>query len=422
MAGKLEEQVKGEFVHLHTHFETSILDGINRIERLPTIVKNLGMNAISITDHGTLAGTFTFYKECRKAQIKPILGLEAYYSIQDHTIRAIDEMGERYYHLVLLAQNGVGWKNLMALSSKAYTEGMYFKPRLSDSLLKEHAEGIIATTACLGSAFSKLLLLNRRDEAERLIDGHCDIFKDRFFIELQLHQDPEQQALNKALMEIAARKNLPLILTNDAHYTHPEHKTLHEQALCMQTNNTMYNPKRFTFGDIDVHVGTAEWMTQQARQQGIPQEAISNTIHIANMIDDKSYFADVVNHYPRYPLPLDCPSWEHLAKLSKEKLTARFGGRPPVEYRERLLMELKAIKKMGFSDYILIVSRFINYARDELDVVSGPGRGSAAGSLVCYALGITQVDPIKYNLLFSRFLNIGRAATPLIFTEEMKLL
>jgi DNA polymerase-3 subunit alpha len=379
----------------------------------------MGMRSCAITDHGNLAGSYKFYKECKKTGIKPILGLEAYYTVQDRSIREVDAMGEKYYHLVLLAQNAVGWKNLMAISSNAYTSGMFYKPRADDALLKEHNEGIIATTACLGSAFSKLILLNRRDEAERLIDGHCDIFKDRFFIELQLHRDEEQQALNKGLMEIAAKKNLPLILTNDAHYTHPEHKSLHEQALCMQTNDTMYNPKRFTFGEIDVHVGSPEWMMLRAQEQGIPMEALQNTIHIANMIDDKSYFKDTANHYPKYPLPLECTSWEYLAKLSKQKLTERFGEKPPLEYRERLTLELKAIKKMGFSDYILIVSRFINYAKDELDVVSGPGRGSAAGSLVCYALGITHVDPIKYNLLFSRFLNIGRAATPLIFTEEM---
>jgi DNA polymerase III subunit alpha len=380
MIEKPKEQTKDEFVHLHCHDEYSTLDGINRVDKLPSIAKEMGFPALAQTNHGNLAGSYQFYKECNKAGIKPILGLEAYYTIQDHTIREPDAMGERYYHLVLLAQNNAGWKNLMALSSRAYTEGMYFKPRLSDSLLSQYSEGIIATTACLGSAFSKLLLLNRRDEAERLIDGHCDIFTDRFFIELQLHEDEEQQALNKALMEIAAKKNLPLILTNDAHYTHQEHKSLHEQALCMQTNNTMYNPKRFTFGNIDVHVGSAEWMSARASSQGIPQEALTNTIHIANMIDDKSYFTNIINHYPSYPLPIEEPSWEHLKILSKKGLTTRFGGIPPIEYRERLLIELKAIKKMGFSDYILIVSRFINYAREELDVIPGPGRGSAAGS------------------------------------------
>lgn len=422
MTGKLKEQAKSEFTHLHVHFETSILDGINRIDELPAIVKAQGGTALSQTDHGTLAGSYQFYKSCKKAGIKPILGMEAYYTIQDHSIRERDEMGERYYHLVLLAKNPTGWKNLVKLSSLAYTEGLYYKPRLSDALLANHSEGIIATTACLGSAFAKLLLQNRRDEAERLIDGHLDMFgKDNFKIEVQLHDDPEQEALNKALLEIAAKRNIPPILTADAHYTHQEHKALHEQALCMQTNGVMHDPKRFSFGPIDVHVGTPQWMAEQAVLRGIPLEALSNTTYVADSIDDR-YFADIKNHYPKFPLPLETSSWEHLEKRAKRALTKKFGGIPPEAYRTRLLEELKAIKKMGFSDYILIVDRFINYAKEELNVIPGPGRGSCGGSLVCYALGITQLDPIKYNLLFSRFLNVGRAGSPLIFTEEMRQL
>jgi DNA polymerase-3 subunit alpha len=411
------------FTHLHVHTEYSILDGINRVPQLPGIVKEMGMTALAMTDHGTVAGAFQHVKACRKANIKPILGMEAYYSIIDHSVRERDSDDERYYHLILLAKNNTGWKNLMALSTRAYTEGLYYKPRLDDALLADHAEGIIATTACLGSRFSKLLLLNRREEAERLIDGHRAMFgADNFFAELMLHDGDEQRALNKALMEVAAKKNIPLVLTNDAHFTHLEHKALHEQALCMQTNDVMTNPKRFSFGPIDVHVGPEDWMRSMAEQQGIPSEALDNTQKIADLVDSDSYFSDIMNRYPTYPhLPEGTTAAEHLEYLSKTRLMEKFDGqKPPQEYRDRMNRELQAIKMMGFSDYMLIVQHFVTEARHKLDVFVGPGRGSAAGSLVAYALGITQVDPIKYGLLFERFLNPGRAATPVLFSDEMK--
>lgn len=408
------------FTHLHVHTEYSVLDGINRVPKLPQIVKDMGQTALAMTDHGTIAGAYQHVKECRKVGIKPILGMEAYYCVNDRSMKEKDEEGSKYYHLILLAQNNTGWKNLMALSSGAYNDGLYYKPRLDDALLAEHSEGIIATTACLGSRFSKLLLLGRRDEAVRLIDGHNEMFSGRFFAELQLHADPEQRHLNEQLLSIAAEKNIPILLTNDAHYTHEEHKSLHEQALCMQTNDTMHNPKRFTFGPIDVHVGSYQWMKDQAQAKGIPYEAISNTQIVADMIDSESYFTDIINRYPKYPhLPKGVHAWQELEYLAKTKLIQRIGGKPPLEYRQRLEMELLAIKRLGFSDYMLIVQHFVNTAREELDVYVGPGRGSAAGSLVAYALGITQVDPIKYGLLFERFLNPGRAATPVIFNKEM---
>lgn len=407
------------FTHLHVHTEYSVLDGINRVSKLPQIVKDMGQTALAMTDHGTIAGAYQHVKECRKVGIKPILGMEAYYCVNDRSMKEKDEEGSKYYHLILLAQNNTGWKNLMALSSGAYNDGLYYKPRLDDALLAEHSEGIIATTACLGSRFSKLLLLGRREEAIRLIDGHNEMFSGRFFAELQLHEDPEQRHLNEQLLSIAAEKNIPILLTNDAHYTHKEHKSLHEQALCMQTNDVMHNPKRFTFGPIDVHVGSYEWMKEQAEAKGIPYEAISNTQVITDMIDSESYFMDILNRYPKYPyLPKGISAWQELEYLAKTKLIERMGGKPPPEYRARLEMELLAIKRLGFSDYMLIVQHFVNTAREQLDVYVGPGRGSAAGSLVAYALGITQVDPIKYGLLFERFLNPGRGATPVIFSKE----
>ena len=396
------------------------MDGINRIDALPEYIKSIGQDSISLTDHGNVAGTYSFYKACKKVGIKPILGMESYYCVGDRHIKEVDPDGERYYHLILLAHNNTGLHNLFKLSSFSYTEGFYAKPRLDDDLLAQHNEGLLATTSCLGSRFSQLILNNRTREAEQLIDHHTAIFKNRFFVELQLHENQEQQKVNKILIDIASRKDLPLILTNDAHYTHQSDKTLHEIALCMQTNDRISNPDRFSFGDIDVHVATHDWMWARAEQQGIPYEAISNTQWIADAIDANSYFSDRRNRYPGYKfLPEGITSWEALENLSKSMLSEKFNGLPPREYRDRLTEELLTIKKMGFSDYMLIVWDFINGAR-EIDCMVGPGRGSAAGSLVAFAIGITQVDPIKYNLLFQRFLNQGRAATPLIFNQDIE--
>lgn len=411
-----------KFVHLHTHTEFSTLDGINRVHSLPEYVRDeLDQAACAITDHGTLSGAYKFYKACNSAGIKPIIGLEAYYTVMDRSARERDIDGERYYHLVLLAKNHIGLKNLIKVSSRAYTEGMFYKPRLDDEVLADCAEGLIATTACLGSRTSKLILTDRMDEAERLIDHHAAMFKDNFFVELQLHEDEPQQKINRALIEMAGRKNLPLLLTNDSHYTHQHDKILHEQALCMQTNDVMYNPKRFSFGDIDVHLAHHDWMAKMAERQGIPYSAISNTVALANQVRSDQYFSDIKNRYPKFPrLKHGKTAHYELEYLAKTLLMKKFGGQvPPREYIDRVNHELKVIKRMGFSDYMLIVHEFIDAARTELDVWVGPGRGSAAGSLVAYALGISQVDPIKYGLLFSRFLNAGRGATPMLLDRDM---
>lgn len=296
---------------------------------------------------------------------------------------------------------------------------MYRKPRIDDALLAEYSEGIAATSACLGSRASQLILKNQTNAAEKLICHHAQIFKDRFYIELQCHKG-EQEKVNQVLIQIANKHSLPLILTADCHYSEQDDKQLHEIALCMQTKGTLADEKRFSFGDLDVHLATPELMLEKARLFNIPSEALVNTVHLAATIDSKSYFSDVVNRYPKFrSLPPGVTSWQYLEELAKDKLTERFQGMPPKAYRERLIEELKAIKIMGFSDYILIVGEFIERS-NEIGVLSGPGRGSAAGSLVCYALGITQVDPIKHNLLFSRFLNLGRSSTPLIFDDNLR--
>lgn len=409
----------GSFTHLHVHTAYSTLDGMNRVERIPRVVKEMGQTALAITDHGNVAGAYAHVKACRAEGIKPIIGMEAYYTA-NRTSKEKDFDERSYYHLILLAQNDVGWKNLSQLSSRAYSEGMYFKPRVDLELLADHSDGLMATTACLGSSFSRLILNHETAQAEYLIDQHIEVFGDRLFAELQPHEGPEQTELNAELIKMAHRKGLPLIVANDTHYTHPEHKTLHEQYLCMQSNKTMTDPKRFSFGDIDVHLCSEEWMTERVKTLGLPLEAIANTSHVADLVTD-DYFKDQINHFPKFPFLEEGElSWDALANQAKLGLSARFGGvRPPDEYIARLYFELASIKRLGFSDYILLVSWFINTARSELNVYCGPGRGSAAGSLVCWALGITQVDPIKFGLLFERFLNPGRGATPLHFSSDM---
>ena len=413
------EEVENEFVHLHVHTEYSLLDGINKVNRLPSQVKNMNMPAVAMTDHGNISGSYKFYKECNKAGIQPIIGMEAYYTVNDRTVKEPDEMGNSYYHLILLAQNNTGLHNLMKLSSYAYTEGMYRKPRIDDQLLADFSDGIIATTTCLGSRASQLILQGEKVQAEKLIHHHRDIFKNRFMIELQLHEDEEQQAVNKVLQEIALANDFPMILTADCHYPSDHDKQYHEAALCMQTKTTLSNPKRFTFGDIKVHVADGDWMWNEANKQNMPYDVISNTVHLANMIDSDSYFMDRMNRYPKYQeIPEGMTSIDHLAIESQYGLYERFGEMPPLEYRERLNHELKVIKRMGFADYMLIVAQFMNGAR-ERGVMHGPGRGSAAGSLIAWALKITEVDPIKYGLLFGRFLNEGRGASPMIFNKKM---
>jgi DNA polymerase-3 subunit alpha len=411
--------MKNDFVHLHVHTEYSLLDGINRVDTLPEYIKNLGQRSLAITDHGNVSGSYRFCNACRKAGIQPIIGMEAYYTVQDRTIKELDDLGESYYHLILIALNNEGLHNLYKLSSLAYTEGMYRKPRLDDALLAEYSGGIAATTACLGSRISQLILKDRKKEAEKMIDHHRALFSNRFLIEVQLHEMEEQQIVNQVLVEMSLKKDIPLVLSNDCHYTHEWDKQLHETALCMQTKTTLSNEKRFSFGEIDVHVANHDWMWHHAQKQNLPYDCITNTQSVADMVDSDSYFINTKNRYPKFQkVPNGMKSHEYLEILSKQKLYERFDSMPSEEYRIRMDTELKTIKKMGFSDYLLIVAELMEGAR-ESGVLHGPGRGSAAGSLVAYALKITEIDPIRYGLYFERFLNIGRGATPLVFDQDL---
>ena len=412
---------KNKFVHLHTHSDHSTLDSINKVEEIPNRAKDLNQNAIACTDHGTLSGHFKFYNACVDANIKPILGLEAYYTINDRTVKEKDADEKAHYHLLLLAMNDVGYKNLIKVSSKAFTDGFYGKPRCDDALLAEYNEGLIATSTCLGSRACQLIMKHRKPEAQKLLEHHAAMFKDRFFLETQPHTNEEQSLVNKTLLELSKEYGWPLVHTADCHYMEEDDKHLHELTLCMQTNKTISDPNRMTFGDIDVSISSHDYMWKSAQVHGLPYECISNTVYVANMIKEYTHFTDTKNRFPSYKnLPKGLSSWQALERLSKHMLSEIFNGNtPPPEYISRLEEELKTIKKMGFSDYMLITWDFIELAKKN-DCWVGPGRGSAGGSLVAYALGITRVDPIKHNLIFARFLSEGRSATPLHFTEEMR--
>ncbi len=400
--------------------EYSLLDGINRTDTLPEYIKSLGQKAVAITDHGNVSGSYEFYKSCNKAGVQPIIGMEAYYSTAGRKIKERDDLGQNYYHMVLIALNNEGLHNLFKLSSRAYEDGMYYKPRIDDELIGELSGGIMATTACLGSRISQLILNDRVADAEYVLDHHKAMFDNRLLIELQLHEG-EQEIVNKVLFELAAKKNMPMILTNDCHYQLEQDKLLHESALCMQTGDHLSNPKRFSFGDIDVHVASRDWMWNRASRLHLPYEVIDNTAYVAELVDSDDYFSDRLNRYPKFQGLIEgVTAADELAYQAQKGLLERFDGdMPPVAYRERLDHELHVIKKMGFSNYLLIVQEFIDAAR-ELEVPVGPGRGSAAGSLVAYALNVTQIDPIKYDLIFERFLNAGRGAIPVLFSKEMK--
>jgi DNA polymerase-3 subunit alpha len=338
--------------------------------------------------------------------------MEAYYTLGSRHIKAKDDLGKAYYHLILLARNNNGLHNLFKLSSHAYTEGLYYHPRIDDDLLGQFSTDIFATSACLGSAASQLILRGEYKQAETIIDHHARIFQDRFFLELQPHANEEQAKVNQILIALAAKKNLPLVLTADAHYTHQHQKDLHETTLKMATNSA---EDGFTFGDIECFLTTHDQMASLAQAQNIPYEAIANTNYLANQIESHTYFNDIKNRWPTYKeLPEGMSAWQYLEAIAWSGLEARIGYPFPEEYTERLKYEISLFKRTNLCDYLLIVAQYIQKAKD-LNVLVGPGRGSVAGSLVAWAIGITEIDPVKYGLIVERFVNVGRAGTPLVF-------
>ena len=395
-----------EFTHLHVHTEYSLLDGSNKIKEYVARVKELGMDSAAITDHGVMYGVIDFYRAAREAGINPILGCEVYVAPGSRFDREVGSGDDRYYHLVLLAENNQGYSNLMKIVSKAFVEGFYYKPRVDLELLEKYHEGIIALSACLAGEVARYLARGMYEDAKIAALRYQDIFgKGNFFLELQDHGIPEQQTVNQQLLRMHRETGIDLVATNDVHYTMAEDAEPHDVLLCLQTQKKLSDENRMRYEGGQYYVKSPEEM---ARLFPYALEALENTHRIAERCHVEIEFG--VTKLPKYDVPDGLTSWEYLNKLCHEGLEQRYH---PVteELKKRLDYELSTIKNMGYVDYFLIVWDFIKYARDN-DIMVGPGRGSAAGSLVAYTLGITQLDPIRYDLLFERFLNPERVSMP----------
>ena len=394
------------FTHLHVHTEYSLLDGSNKIKEYVDRVKALGMDSAAITDHGVMYGVIDFYRAARAAGINPILGCEVYVAPGSRFDREAGSGDDRYYHLVLLAENNQGYSNLMKIVSKGFVEGFYYKPRVDLSLLEKYHEGIIALSACLAGEVARFLTRGMYEDAKKAALRYQDIFgKGNFFLELQDHGIPEQQNVNQQLLKMHRETGIELVATNDVHYTLAEDAQPHDVLLCLQTGKKLADEDRMRYEGGQYYVKSPEEME---RLFPYAPEALENTHKIAQRCHVEIEFG--VTKLPKFDVPEGYTSWEYLNELCFRGLEERY---QPVteELKVRLNYELSTIRNMGYVDYFLIVWDFIKYARDH-DIMVGPGRGSAAGSLVAYTLGITQLDPIRYDLLFERFLNPERVSMP----------
>ena len=394
------------FTHLHVHTEYSLLDGSNKINEYVSRVKELGMDSAAITDHGVMYGVIDFYRAAKAAGINPILGCEVYVAPGSRFDREVGSGDDRYYHLVLLAENNQGYQNLMKIVSKGFVEGFYYKPRVDLELLREYHEGLIALSACLAGEVARYLQKGMYEEGKKAALRYQEIFGEgNFFLELQDHGIPQQQMVNQQLMRMHQETGIQLVATNDVHYTYETDADSHDILLCLQTGKKLTDTDRMRYEGGQYYVKSEEEM---AALFPYAPEALENTHKIAQRCHVDIEFGNT--KLPRYDVPDGYTSWEYLNKLCREGLEERYD---PVteELESRLDYELTTIKNMGYVDYFLIVWDFIKYARDH-EIMVGPGRGSAAGSLVAYTLGITQLDPIRYDLLFERFLNPERVSMP----------
>ena len=394
------------FAHLHVHTEYSLLDGASRVKELIRRTKELGMDSVAITDHGVMYGAVRFYKEAKAQGIHPVIGCEVYLAPGMRQERA-EVDGTRYYHLILLAENETGYRNLVELISLANIEGYYYKPRIDKELLRQYHEGVIALSACVAGEIPQAILRGNNERAEALIAEYVEIFgQDNFFLEIQDHGLPEEKTVNRALRELAKKYDIGLVATNDVHYVHADDSEFHDILLCVQTGRTINDPDRMRFSGPDYYLKSEEEMA--ALFADYP-EALENTAKIAARCQVDFTFGEL--QLPFYPLPEHFESDDaYLRALCEERLSSRYADVTD-EIRTRLDYELGVIHGMGYASYFLIVWDFINYARGH-GVEVGPGRGSAAGSIVAYLLGITNIDPLRYALLFERFLNPERVSMP----------
>ena len=437
------------FTHLHVHTEYSLLDGSNKIKEYVKRVRELGMDSAAITDHGVMYGVIDFYKAAKAEGINPIIGCEVYVAPNSRFDKELTGGEDRYYHLVLLAENNTGYANLMKIVSRGFTEGYYYKPRVDMEVLNEFHEGIIALSACLAGEVQRYISKGLIDEAQKAARKYEACFgKGNYFLELQDHGIPEQKTVNAALLKMSKELDIPLVVTNDVHYTYAEDEKSHDVLLCIQTAKKLADEDRMRY------VGGQYYVKSEEEMKGLfpyAWEAVENTQRIADRCHVEIEFG--VTKLPHFEVPEGYDSWTYLNKLCYDGLYERYGvredvktadrageepgrtaeadslepGRPEAGNRpasggipegqsresliERLKYELNVIRNMGYVDYFLIVWDFINYAKVN-DIMVGPGGGSAAGSIVSYCLKITDIDPIKYNLLFERFLNPERVSMP----------
>ena len=394
------------FAHLHVHTEYSLLDGSNKIKEYVARAKELGMNSAAITDHGVMYGVIDFYREARKQGINPILGCEVYVAPNSRFDREVTGGDDRYYHLVLLAENNEGYENLTKIVSKGFVEGYYYKPRVDKELLRTYHKGIIALSACLAGEVPRYLTKGMYEEAKDRALEYQEIFgKGNYFLELQDHGIPDQQLVNQQLMKLSQETGIELVATNDVHYTYADDAKAHDILLCIQTGKKLSDENRMRYEGGQYYVKSEEEM---AALFPYARQALENTQKIADRCSVEIEFG--VTKLPKYDVPEGYTSWEYLQKLCYEGLDQRYRT-PSQELKDRLAYELDTIRHMGYVDYFLIVWDFIKYAKDH-GIAVGPGRGSAAGSIVSYCLGITTIDPIHYQLLFERFLNPERVSMP----------
>ena len=395
-----------EFVHLHIHSEFSLLDGANRIKDLPVRAKELGMKAMAITDHGVMYGVIDFYKACKKEGIKPIIGCEVYVAPRS---RFDKEPGidKQYYHLILLAKDTQGYKNLSKLVSLGFTEGYYYKPRIDLEILEKYHEGLVCLSGCLAGAVNQALMNGQTEKAEEIALWHKKVFGEDYYIEIQNNGINEQVLANQKLVQLARKLDIPLVATNDAHYLKKEDAYNHEILLCIQTGKRMSDEDRMKFDTDELYVKSPEEMSEYF--SAFP-DAIENTVKIAEKCNVEFEFGHTI--LPNYDVPEQYAThYDYLKELCDNGLKERYGENLSDEIIKRAEYEIGIIKKMGYVDYYLIVWDFIHYAKSQ-GIPVGPGRGSGAGSILAYAIGITDIDPMKYGLLFERFLNPERISMP----------
>jgi DNA polymerase-3 subunit alpha len=402
-----DEIKSGGFVHLHTHSEFSLLDGASRVSELVDSAKAMGQTAIAITDHGVLYGAVDFYSTARAAKLNPIIGCEMYMAPRSRTDRE-GRADRDPNHLILLARNDAGYRNLIKLVSASHLEGFYYKPRIDRELLAQHAEGLICLSACLGGEVPQAIVRGDVDAAEAIARQHAEIFgPDNYFLELQDHGIPDEDIVRAGLVEIARRTGLPLVATNDSHYIKPQDAEAHDILLCLQTGSRLEDEKRFRLSGPDYYLASTQQMRERFAEYG---EAVSNTVAIANRCHIEIPLGR--NLLPTYsPIPEGLNADTYLLQLCEAGVRERYADAVNDEVRERMTMELDVIRETGFSAYFLIVWDLIRAARAD-GVRVGPGRGSAAGSLVSYVLHITDIEPLQYGLIFERFLNRERVQMP----------